>query len=189
MICEYIINEQVRWIKNGKMGCAYAALLVNQRNLIGWKFEVVNDINNFDFKIAQDTYLSSLIFPYENLESVKNWALKNGFFIENIDELHEGLRIEIENKKAWVLYFGPDSHLKTRQSPFPMLMFTVKIPKIYHVKVLLKGILSVAHTSLEYISDKQNDKLWEQSHDMSKKILGFSPTRIDAFATFLKKKD
>ena len=181
-----IINEQARWIKSGKIGCAYAAALVNQRDLIGWKFEVVNDLENYDFKIAEDTYLLSLVFPFENLKSVKDWALKNGFFIEDIDDIHEGLRIEIDNKKAWVLYFGPDSHWKTRQSPHPMLMFTVKIPKIYHVKVLLKGVLSVAHASLEYISEKQNEIFWKQSHVMSKNHLGYSPKKEDAMATFLK---
>lgn len=181
-----IIETQIRWIRSGKIGCAYASVLVNYRKLIGWNFFVITDIENSKLKIGNDDFLLSIVFPNENLYAVKEWALKNSFFIEDVDAVYDGLRIEIDGKKAWVLYFGPDSHWETRKSPYPMLIFAVKIPKIYHAKVLMKGVLSVAHASLEFISEKQNELLWKQSHIMSKNILGYSPKREDAFGTFLK---
>lgn len=183
---QFIIETQVSWIRSGKIGCAYASALVNQRKLIGWNFVVITDATNSKLKIKNDDYLLSIVFPNENLNSIKEWALNNGFFLEDVDAIYEGLRIEIEDKKAWVLYFGPDSHWTTRQSPYPMLMFSVKIPKIYHAKVLMKGVLSVAHASLEFISEKQNELFWKQSHVMSKNILGYSPKKEDALGTFHK---
>lgn len=186
METEDILKEQVNWIKTGKTGCAYATTLINQRDLIGWEFQIIQDIENDVFKIPEDAFMLSIIFPNQSIESIRTWALKNGFFIENVNEIYEGLRIEIDSKKAWIFYFGQDSHLPTRQSPHPMLTFSVRIPAIYHVKVLLKGILSVAHASLQFVSDKQNEVLWKQSHIMTKRILGYSPNKHDAMTTFKK---
>ncbi len=178
-----IINEQIEWIGSGKIGCVFASALVKQADKIGWKFLLAPD----KLEIPKDAFIMSIIFPDGNIHTVKEWALSSGFYIESIDDLCDGLRIKQGTSIAWVQYFGQDSHVKTRQSPYPMLSFAVKLSAKSYWKVGFNGILHLAHASVKYLTDKKADTLWQQSVVKTKKELGFSPTiREAAKTTFVK---
>jgi len=178
-----IIKENIDWIKSGKIGCVFASALVKNHNDIGWNFVVAED----KLVIPKDTFILSVVFPNGNIEYVRNWALNNGFYLEDINELYEGLRIKQGTCISWVQYFGQDSHVKTRQSPHSMLSFAIKLPSKYHFKVGFNGILHLAHASTQYVSNKIANTLWNQSYIKTKKEIGHSPTvRESAKTTFLK---
>lgn len=181
-----IIKEQKHWIKSGKIGCVFASALVKQADKIGWYF-VVNDNEKFDLSSYPNTHILSIIFPDSNITKVREWALDNDFFIEDL-VLYEGLRYKIDNENvAWVQYFGPDSHVVTRQSPHPMLSFTLKLPTHIYAKTMVKGIYHLAHASIEFLTSKKANKLWEQSFIKTKKLIGHKLTEKQAAkVTFLK---
>ena len=180
---EGIIKEQLDWIKSGKIGCVFASALAKIHQKIGWHFVV----NPSVLTIPEDTLILSVIFPDKNIEFIKNWALSNGMYIENVSDMYEGLRIKIDENISWVQYFGSDSHVKTRQSPHPMLSFTVKLPTKYYSKVGFNGILHLAHASIEFFKEKVADRLWERSFIKTKKELGHSPTVREASKTTFTK--
>ena len=189
-----IIQEQIDWIKSGKIGCVFASALVKQREKIGWHFVYIDtDLNKINIwhyiqKYAKDTFIASLVFPDTwTITDVRNWALNNGMYIEDIGDMYEGLRIKMNEGVSWVQYFGPDSPVKTRQSPHPMLTFTVKLPAHIYAKTMVKGIYHLAHASIEFFTAKQANTLWERSFAKTKKELGFKPTlREAAKTTFIK---
>ena len=182
-----IIKEQIDWIKSGKIGCVFASALVKQREKIGWQFNI-NYLSSQPFpKAGDDCFIMSIIFPTRTIDQVREIALNNGMYIEDIDDMYEGLRIKIGKDISWVQYFGPDSHVKTRQSPHPMLTFTVKLPAHVYAKTMVKGIFHLAHASIEHFTSKQANTLWERSFAKTKKELGHAPTiREAAKTTFLK---
>lgn len=177
------ISEQIKWIESGKIGCVFASALVKIHKNIGWHFVV----NPAKLEIPDKAFLLSILFPEGDINSVKEWALNNGMFIEDTSDLYEGLRIKMEGGISWVQYFGPDSHVKTRQAPYPMLSFTCKLPKRYYFKVGFNGILHLAHASIHLLSSKAIDVLWRQSVAKTKKELGFSPTIREAAKTTYEK--
>lgn len=174
------------WIKKGNTGCVFAAILAFQGpEKVGWK----RIINPQSIDIQEDDYILSLIFPDSNKEKVLKWALDHGMYLEDTSDNTEGLRYKIGNNVAWVQYFGPDSHVKTRQSPEPELLMCVKVAKNFYHKVGFKGILHLAHASIQYINKRALDKIWEGCFKMTKRILGYSPTIKEASkTTFLKSK-
>jgi len=177
------INENIKWIRSGKIGCTFATALAKNPGKIGWEFQV----NPSKLEWGNDVYLLSIIFPDSDIHQVKQWALNNGMYIENIDDMYEGLRLKIGNDISWVQYFGPDSHVVTRQAPHPMLNLCVKLPTTTYIKVGFKGILHLAHTSIESFTKKQADKLWESSFQNTEKRLGYKPTiREAAKTTYIK---
>lgn len=197
MTNEQIIKEQKAWIASGKIGCVFASALVKIADKIKWRFTVIGSINDtfnrWDALITHgDVFILSMIFPGMTAQDVKQWALASGFYIESVDGLYEGLRIKmgdsIETEKvSWVQYFGPDSHVKTRQAPYPMLSFTCKLPSHVYAKTMAVGIMHLAHASIEFLTAKKCDTLWEQSYAKTKKELGHSPSAAEAAkVTFIK---
>src|SRR5665811_614284 len=142
-----IIQNQIEWIKSGKIGCLFASALVRKHEEIGWMF----DVNPEKLEIPQSAFILSLIFPEANTETIRTWALGNGMYFENIDKLYQGLRIKIDKDISWVQYFGQDSHVKTRQSPYPMLSFAVKLPKRYYLKAVSYTHLRAHETVLDIV--------------------------------------
>lgn len=138
---------------------------------IGWK----RIFNTEKLEIPKDAMIVSLIFENKNWIQTKNWALNNGFFIEETSDQTIGLRYEVDGKISWVQYFGPDSHAKTRQAPFSELLFTVKLPKKYYAKVGFNGILHLAHASIEHLNIKALHSIWKACFKRTKKILNHSP--------------
>lgn len=180
---QQIINDQIKWIESGKIGCLFASALVKVHDKIGWVFQVNAD----KLEVPKSAFILSIIFPGKSINEVREWALDNGFYIENIDDMCEGLRIKQGTSVSWVQYFGPDSHALTRQSPYPMLSFSVKMSTSSFWRVGYNGILHLAHASVKTLSDKKSETLWNQSVIKTKKILGFSPTiREAAKTTFIK---
>lgn len=182
------IKENIEWIESGKIGCVFASALVKQREKIGWQFEV-GDLfaGPVRMNIKESTFIYSLIFPNCKASDVKWWAISNEFYIENIGDLYEGLRIKMNDGISWVQYFGPDSHVKTRQAPHAMLSFTVKLPAHIYAKTMAKGLLHLAHASIEHLTAKKAHTLWDQSIAKTKKELGFSPRLAEAAkTTFVK---
>lgn len=185
-----IITEQKDWIRSGKIGCVFASALVKHADKIGWKFYLAQEIHTKGNKIdiPKDCFIASIVFPKSyTIFEVKAWANTMGFYIEQVEELYEGLRIKVGTSISWVQYFGNDSHVKTRQSPYPMLTFGVKVPPQFYWKVGFNGIIHVAHASVKFLTSKKQDTLWNQSIAKTKKELGHSPTiREAAKVTFLR---
>lgn len=168
------------WMSSAKrIGCTFAALFAKNPELVGWK----TIVNPDGFIIPTDALILSLQFPDMNKAHVINWALKNGFYLEKIDDQNEGLRYKIGESVAWVQYFGLDSHVKTRQAPIPELMLCVKLPAKYYWKVGFKGILHLAHAGIESLKSFKVDRLWETSFKNTAKTLGHKPTIVEASKT------
>lgn len=175
-------NQQ--WIAKGKTGCTFATLFAKNPESIGWKF-----MSHYLWKFRNDTHrhignIVSIEFPpMWKMKHVREWALKNGFYEEHTSSETIGLRLNVEEGVAWVQYFGPDSHVKTRKSPVPMLVYCRKLNKSYYVKVGFQGILHLAHAWYEKISERVYDLLWDRSYKQTAKILGHEPTINEAAKT------
>jgi len=166
-----------KWMCNSKnIGCTFASLFARNPELVGWK----TIVNPDKLEIPNDALILSLQFPNMNKETVLEWALANGFYLEDIGEGNSGLRYKIGKEISWVQYFGLDSHVKTRQAPIPELMMCVRLPKKYYWKVGFKGILHLAHASVEGIKNIKVDKMWETSFKRTEKSLGHKPSLKEA---------
>jgi hypothetical protein len=172
----------LEWFVAGNTGCCFATLFVKNLKKIGWRFIFYTEFQYF--KYMPETNIISIDFPIKwDKLLVKQWALANGFYIEDTSDKTEGLRIKCSEGIAWVQYFGPDSHVKTRQSPYPMLMYCNKLGKAHYIKVGFKGILHLAHAWIDNLKSKSWDTLWNQSYKQTKKILGHKPTINEASKT------
>lgn len=169
------------WMSNSKnIGCTFAAIFAKKPQSIGW----VTIVSPDKLIIPTGAFIVSLQFPDKTKGEVLQWALDNGFYLESLDEKNTGLRYRIDGKQiAWVQYFGPDSHVKTRQAPVPELCFCVKLPAKYFVKVGFKGILHLAHASVGNLSDRKAFKLWDTSFKRTEQSLGHKPTLKEAAKT------
>lgn len=177
------MDDNLSFIRKGKTGCVFATILSKDPDKIGW----IRVFNPLKLEIPQDAFIVSLIFQGWDKNSVKEWALKNGMFEEATSANSTGLRYRGENGLSWVQYFGPDSHSLTRQSPHPELLFCVKLPIKYYHKVGFRGILHLAHASVEYIKENYIDTLWDKSFVRTESILGHKPTILEAAKTTFKK--
>lgn len=179
------------WIAKGNTGCTFATLFAKSPEAVGWRFI---DWTAFPGAVSEDTLIVAIEFkPWVtriwNKEEVENWALHKGFYKEQTSNESYGLRYDCPQGKAWVQYFGPDSHVVTRQSPYPMLMFTRKLGVSYYSKVGWKGVLHLAHAFYDKISERVYDLLWNRSYEQTKKKIGHAPTVIEAAKTTFLKKD
>lgn len=173
------IQQNLNWIKSGKMGCTFAAYFAGCPEKIGWQFVV----NPKSFSIPKDCLMLSLIFPQSDKASVKEWALNNGFYLENISDGLSGLRYKCKEGIAWVQYFGQDANVETRQTPYPMLTLCVKLPAKQYIKVGFKGVLHIAHACVSGLSDYVANRLWDTSFTNTEKRLGRKPTIKEAAKT------
>lgn len=181
------MDANLEYIRKGKTGCVFATMLSKDPEKIGWK-RIFNPEN---LDIPNGAFIVSLIFQGKNRKQVQDWALKNGMFLEETSKNTLGLRYENENGISWVQYFGPDSHVKTRKAPVAELLFCVKLPKKYYFKVGFKGVLHLAHASIEHLSKKCTpstlDYIWSACFKQTKKRLGHKPTvKESAKTTYLK---
>lgn len=169
------------WMSNSKnIGCTFAALFAKNPQSVGWVTLTNPDV----FRIPEGTFILSLQFPDMNKTHVLNWALNNGFYLEDVGEGNKGLRYKVGDCISWVQYFGKDSHVKTRQAPISELMMCVKMPTKYYWQVGFKGILHLAHAGIQSIKYMTKvDKMWETSFKQTKKALGHSPTLAEAAKT------
>lgn len=173
-------DQNKKWMSNAKnIGCTFAAFFASRPGLCNW----VTLVSPESFEIPKDASILSLQFPGMSKHQVSLWALDNDFFVEPIGDGNIGLRKMIGKHVAWVQYFGPDSHVKTRQTPIPELMLCVKRPALSYVRVGFKGILHLAHASVKYISQTKAHKLWHTSHYQTEKSLGHKPTLKEAAKT------
>lgn len=179
------------WIMKGNTGCTFATLFSKNPSIVGWRFyDPIQWVYQHHYE--ELSLIVSIEFPNDGFwckSTIKSWALSHGFYIEDTSETTEGLRIKCKNGVSWVQYFGPDSHVKTRQSPSPMLMYTNKLGKSYYVKVGFHGILHLAHAWYDKINEKVYDLLWSRSYEQTKKKLGKSPDIISAAKTTWLKTD
>jgi hypothetical protein len=174
--------ENLQWIAKGNTGCTFATLFAKNPKLVGW--ETITPYEWATKTYNKDAMILSIEFSAEaNINQVKQWALSNGFFIENTSDNTEGLRIDCPEGVSWVQYFGLDSHVSTRRTPYPMLMFTRKLNASYYAKVGFKGVLHLAHAFTNTITEKAYDLLWNRSYSQTRKKLGFSPTINEASKT------
>lgn len=173
------MDANKKWMATGKIGCTFAALFAKKPELVGW----VTVISPKTFKIPNNAFILSLQFPDADKHSVFDWAMNNGFYCENLGQGCTGLRYKINKDVAWVQYFGPDSHVKTRQAPVPELMLCVKRPIGAYFKVGYHGILHLAHATVAHLKPSKADKLWDTSHKNTEKLLGHRPFLSEAAKT------
>lgn len=181
------MQKNLEWIRRGKTGCTFATLFAKNPKLVGWEF-----LNPKQWESRKNNSLViSIVFDKEESQDiltwkeVRLWALLNGFYEEKINDTCVGLRFKNKHGVSWVQYFGPDSHVKTRQSPIPMLMFTNKLSLSYYAKVGFNGILHLAHAWYN-IPSKKADKMWERSFKQTRKIIGHDLTVQEAAKTTFK---
>lgn len=181
------------WIAKGNTGCTFATLFAKKPDMVGWKF--INFMEYQQGKVPNDCLIVSIEFPMMHShndgewskDDVKNWALNNGFYIEMTSDNTEGLRLKCDEGVSWVQYFGMDSHVSTRRTPLPMLMFTRKLGKAHYIKVGFNGLLHLAHAFYDKISEPVYDLLWDRSYKQTRKKLGQPPDITQAAkTTFLK---
>lgn len=175
-----MVTENLDWIKSGKMGCTFASYFARVPKSIGWEFII--DPSIF-WSIPKDCLLLSIVFTDKTKQQVREWALSAGFYTESVGDGMEGLRYDFQQGSSWVQYFGPDADVPTRRTPHPMLTMTVKLPKKYYFKVGFKGVLHIAHASVDKISDYVANVLWDSSHTNTQKQLGKKPTIKEAAKT------
>ena len=174
------MDQNKIWMSNAKnIGCTFAALFAKKPELVGWQTQ----INPERLVIPKDCFILSLQFPYMDRFDVMTWALKNGFYLENLPDGNTGLRYKIGNNVAWVQYFGQDSHVKTRRTPVPELMMCFKVSAWTYAKVGFKGVLHLAHASIAMLTPRKADKMWNTSHKQTERSLGFKPTLAEAAKT------
>lgn len=176
------------WIAKGSTGCTFASLFAKSPEVVGWKFyPYLLYWDKIKTDSIDDLIISIEFFGGLTKEEVRKWALSHGFYEEDTSEGTVGLRIKCKEGVSWVQYFGPDSHVVTRRSPLPMLMYTNKLGVGYYAKVGFKGILHLAHAWYDKIGDRVYDLLWDRSYEQTKKKIGHAPTIIEAAkTTFLK---
>ena len=172
-------QENLEWIKSGKIGCTFASYFARVPESIGWVF--VTDPS--EMVIPKDCLMLSLIFPHCDKNTVREWALKNGFYTEQVADGLEGLRYNCPEGVSWVQYFGKDADVVTRQCPHAMLTFCTKLPKKYYAKVGFKGVLHIAHACVSGISDYAANVMWGTSHRNTEKQIGHKPTIKQAAKT------
>lgn len=184
------IAENIAWIASGKIGCVFASALVKQREKIGWKFYGQDFQKHYYDDDHTHDFIVSLVFPGLDVKLVRRWALQNKFYEQTYHGSHvykdgtndvfEGLRRDYRQGTAWVQYFGPDSHVVTRQAPFPMLSWTRKLPAHIYAQTMAKGLLHLAHASIEFVKAEKAHTLWDRSFEVTKKLLGRSPGLAEA---------
>ncbi|MAX51451.1 MAG: hypothetical protein CMH22_05685 [Methylophaga sp.] len=175
-------DENLKYIRQGKTGCVFATIMARDPDKIGWK----RIFNPTEITVPKNAYIVSYIFENKSMEEVKQWALDRGMYEDITSKNTTGLRYKGENGVSWVQYFGKESHVKTRQTPHSELLFCVKLPKKYYLKVGFKGVLHLAHASVEHIKEKSLDIIWESCFKRTKKILGYNPTVAEAAKTTYK---
>lgn len=172
-------DKNLQFIKQGKTGCVFATILARNPEKIGWK----RIINPKSLIIPKDAMIVSYVFEGKTKEQVKKWAIENGMYEDITSKNTTGLRYKGDNGVSWVQYFGSDSHVKTRQTPHAELLFCVKLPKKSYLKVGFKGVLHLAHASVEHLKENTLDAIWDACFKRTKKILGFTPTIKEAAKT------
>lgn len=186
--CNMIAEANMNWIAKGNTGCTFATLFAKNTRPVRW--------GTFSYQVWETVSLHRVFYSLVSVifdetfdkDSVRQWAIKNNFYLESTGEETEGLRfINHEGYQVWVQYFGPDSHVVTRRTPYPMLTFKYDKPTHFYKKVGFNGILHLAHSYLYILNDKIYDVLWDRSHAQTCKKIGHKPTIKEAAkTTFLK---
>lgn len=177
-----MIDPNLDFIRQGKTGCLFASVLARDPEKAGWK----RIFNPDKIEIQEDDYILSLVFPHSNRDEVLEWALNNGMYIEETSSDSIGLRYKVGENVAWVQYFGFDSHVPTRQAPHPELLICVKVAKNFYHKVGFKGILHLAHASVEQIKKDKLDAMWNQCYKATKRLVGHTLGIHEASKTTFK---
>lgn len=170
------------YIKSGKTGCVFASIMAKDPEKIGWK----RIINPETLIIPESAFIISFVFEDKCKSEVIDWALLNGMFLDITSKESTGLRYKGEYGVSWVQYFGQESHVKTRQTPYSELLFCVKLPKQTYLKVGFKGVLHLAHASVEHIKSDLLDGIWNACFKSTEKRLGYKPTVLEAAKTTFK---
>lgn len=173
----------LEYIKKGKTGCVFATIFSKNPKSIGW----VRVLNPKNLTIPENALIVSFIFEDKTKQEVIKWALSQGMYEEETSKSTIGLRYKGEHGVSWVQYFGPDSHVETRRAPVSELLLCVKLPKTYYAKVGFKGVLHLAHASIDDLLTKCRsstlDIIWNKCFESTYKRLGFKPTIKEAAKT------
>lgn len=173
------MDKNLEFIRRGKTGCVFATILARDTKKANWE----RIFNPEKLEYNEKSQIVSFIFEDKNKEEVLKWALDQGMYEDITSKNTTGLRYKGKNGISWVQYFGKDSHVKTRQTPYSELLFCTKLPKKYYYKVGFKGVLHLAHASIEHFKENTLDTIWDSCFKRTKKILGFTPTVEEAAKT------
>lgn len=175
-------DKNLKFIRGGKTGCVFASIMAKNPNKIGWK----RILNPEILTIPENAFIVSFVFENKSKQEVIKWALENGMYLDITSKDSTGLRYKGDNGVSWVQYFGPESHVKTRQTPYSELLFCVKLPKKTYIKVGFKGVLHLAHASVEHIKNELLDNIWNSCFKSTEKRLGYKPTVLEGAKTTFK---
>jgi len=162
------MDKNLKWMQKGNLGCVFATYFSQNHDKYGWK-RFLNPTELPDF---QDYSSVSLIFEGFDLKQTRYWALQNGFYEEKINDECIGLRLKVGDKVAWVQYFGQESHVKTRQTPYSELIFKVGNPIDTFHKVKVEEILHLAQMAINTSIKKFAESFWKKSFENTRKIIG-----------------
>lgn len=183
----------LEWIAQGNTGCTFATMFARDPEKVGW---VHTTYDKWMEEVNKNPCLISIEFPPDwTVKKVRQWALNTRIFLEEDVDTEGfgdaiGLRIKMIGKKSWVQYFGPDSHVITRRTPAPMLMYTRRLnPLGYFKQVGFNGIFHLAHAFANHLTDKVVDVLWNRSFEQTRKKIGKQLGNAEAAKTTWLKKD
>jgi hypothetical protein len=162
------MDKNLKWMQKGNLGCVFATYFSQNPEKCNWK----RFINPTEMPDIKDSSSVSLVFENLDLSQTRDWALKNGFYEENINEDCIGLRLKLGDKVAWVQYFGQESHVKTRQSPFSELIFKSGNPIDSFHRVKTDDILHLAQMAINKSIKKFSESFWRKSFENTRKIIG-----------------
>lgn len=177
-----MFDKNLQFIKKGKTGCVFATIMARRPEEVGW----IRLFNPEKIIIPKEAYIISYVFENKTKEEVHQWAIENGMYEDITSKETTGLRYKGKENISWVQYFGPDSHVVTRQTPVAELLFCVALPKKYYSKVGFKGVLHLAHASVSFLKESTLDSIWESCFIRTKKLLGHEPTIAEAAKTTFK---
>lgn len=197
---DLVKEEQRRFFRENRAGCAFAALAAKDQAKYGWLPRVlpatVDAIGPALRDAIEDpqTQILSMIFPsvqtISDLVDLTGTCLETGLFHDDGSDREKlrfvKLRAHVGGEVSWVSGFGPFDFLPlTRQAPRCELTIRVKPRPDYdwHFKPPVEGVVHLADLDMMGVSDPTLRRLWGVSFVTTQRILGHAPDDESAAKT------
>lgn len=198
-----IVERQLSFFRQGKAGCAFAAIAATNPAFFGWRHRVSHRVyDNLQREIseavsANHVNMLSLLLPWVSTDHdliglVEALPQRTNIFV-GMDEIFGncrcvGLRLPIGSKESWITGMGPFEFLPvTRRASTTELIMRVKSRPNY-AKVMKQAptdVLHLADLDMRGIVDSLFKELWNLSLRNTARMLGHKPDlRAAAKTTF-----